>query len=192
MSDVKPFVLDFNPLTGRCDSGKVRPTARYMKDLVNVFCDTGAARALAAEKNPLVYEFYELDFIPEESGDLRFGTTILYPGQVAGEYFLTKGHFHTILAAAEVYYCLSGQGAMLMETPEGETTLCPVKAGDSLYVPGRNAHRSINTGDTPLVMFFAFRSDAGHDYGTIEQKGYRKLVMDVGGTPTLVDNPRWK
>lgn len=188
---VKPFVLDFNLLTGRCDSGKVKPSKRFMKDLVNVFADGGAAQKLADAENPLVYEFYELNDIPEESGDLRFGTTILYPGQVSGEYFLTKGHFHTILEAAEVYYCLSGSGAMLMETPEGETTLCPIAPGDSLYVPGRNAHRSINTGSTPLVMFFAFRSDAGHDYGTIEQKGYRKLLMDVGGVPTLVDNPKW-
>lgn len=189
---VKPFVLDFNPITGRCDSGKATPTARTLKDLAGVFADPDAARAMAEQSNQVVYEFYELNFIPEESGDLRFGTTIIYPGQVASEYFLTKGHFHTILDAAEVYYCLSGEGAMLMETPEGESTLCMLKPGDSLYVPGRNAHRSINTGSKPLVMFFVFRSDAGHDYGTIEQKGYRKLLMDVDGVPTLVDNPKWK
>ncbi len=66
-----------------------------------------------------------------------------------------------------------------------------LKPGDSLYVPGRNAHRSINTGSTPLVMFFAFRSDAGHNYGAIEEKGFRKLLVDVGGAPTLIDNPMW-
>ena len=96
-----------------------------------------------------------------------------------------------ILEAAEVYYCLSGEGAMLMETPEGESTMCMLKPGDSLYVPGRNAHRSVNTGSTPLVMFFAFRSDAGHNYGAIEEKGYRKLLLDVDGVPTLFDNPKW-
>ena len=42
-----------------------------------------------------------------------------YPGKVGDEYFMTKGHFHTILETCEVYYTLSGQGAMLMETPEG-------------------------------------------------------------------------
>ena len=190
--DVKPFVLDFNLSTGHCDSGRAKPTLRTLKDLKAVFQDQRAAEAMLEADNPPVYEFYELECIPEQRGDLRFGTTIIYPGKVGGEYFLTKGHFHTILEAAEVYYCLSGEGAMLMETPEGESSLCHLKPGDSLYVPGRNAHRSINTGDAPLVMFFAFPADAGHNYGAIEEKGYRKLLVDMGGVPTLIDNPNWK
>ena len=101
--DVKPFVLDFNLVTGHCDSGKVKPTLRHLKDLKTMFADQDAAEAMLKEGNPLVYEFYELNDIPEESGDLRFGTTIIYPGKVGNEYFLTKGHFHTILEAAEVY-----------------------------------------------------------------------------------------
>ena len=67
-----------------------------------------------------------------------------------------------------------------------------LKPGDALYVPGRWAHRSINTGSEPLVMFFVYRGDAGHDYGTIEEKGYRKLVLEQDGKPVLVDNPKWK
>lgn len=189
--ELKPFVLDFSLATGKCDSGRAKSSARTLWDLKAVFADQDAVRALLEAGNPLVYEFYELTNIPETSGNLRFGTTIVYPGKVGNEYFLTKGHFHTILEAAEVYYCLSGEGAMLMETPEGETSLCPLKPGDSLYVPGRNAHRSINTGSVPLVMFFAFRADAGHDYGTIERKGYRKLLVDAAGVPTLIDNPKW-
>ena len=189
--DVKPFVLDFNLVTGHCDSGRAKPSLRTLKDLKNVFADREAAERMLGEGNPLVYEFYELNDIPERSGDLRFGTTIIYPGKVGNEYFLTKGHFHTILEAAEVYYCLSGEGVMLMETPEGESTECILKPGDGLYVPGRNAHRSVNTGSVPLVMFFVFRSDAGHNYGAIEEKGYRKLLVDIGGVPTLIDNPKW-
>ena len=43
-----------------------------------------------------------------------------------------------------------------------------------------------------FVMFFAFPGHAGHDYGTIATKGFRKLMVDKGGVPTMVDNPRWK
>ena len=111
---------------------------------------------------------------------LQFGTTKLYPGKVGDEYYMTKGHFHTILDTSEVYYCLSGQGGMLMETPEGEVDWKEMKPGDALYVPGRWAHRSVNTGSEPLVMFFVYRGDAGHDYGTIETKGYRKLLVEKG------------
>jgi glucose-6-phosphate isomerase len=36
---------------------------------------------------------------------------------------MTKGHFHTILETAEVYYTLSGEGFMLLENPEGDSSL---------------------------------------------------------------------
>jgi glucose-6-phosphate isomerase len=190
MSELKPFVLDFDPHTGRCESGRARPTYRRISNMAAQFADEPAARKLEAGGDPLLYEFYELE-LPAEGGVLQFGTTILYPGKVGDEYFMTKGHFHTILDTSEVYYGLSGHGLMMMETPEGDVECLEIHPGDALYVPGRWAHRSINTGDEPLVMFFVYRSDAGHDYGTIESKGYRKLVVDRGGVPTLVDNPKW-
>lgn len=190
MSDLKPFALDFDPSSGRCESGRVQPTYRRVSNMASQFADEVAAQKLVAEGDPLLYEFYELD-LPAEDGVLQFGTTTLYPGKVGDEYFMTKGHFHTILDTSEVYYGLSGHGLMMMETPEGEVKCLEVNPGDALYVPGRWAHRSINTGDEPLVMFFVYRSDAGHDYGTIESKGYRKLVVDQGGVSTLIDNPKW-
>jgi glucose-6-phosphate isomerase len=105
---------------------------------------------------------------------------------------MTKGHFHTILETAEVYYCLSGQGYMMMENPEGDWRALALEAGKAIYVPARYAHRSINVSpDKPLVTFFVFRADAGHDYGSIESKGYRKLLVEKDGQPTVIDNPRW-
>ena len=105
---------------------------------------------------------------------------------------MTKGHFHTILETAEVYYCLSGEGFMLMENPEGDWSAQPLSPGVMVYVPPRYAHRSINTGSVPMVTFFCFRADAGHDYGTIETKGYRKLIVERDGKPAIIDNPKWK
>lgn len=191
MSALKPFVLDFDLLTGLCKSGKVKPSERHVSNLLTQFGDEKAAKKMVADGDPLLYEFYELD-LPEESGVLRFGTTTLYPGKVGNEYFMTKGHFHTILDTSEVYYTLSGHGMMMMETPEGEVDCKELTPGDALYVPGRWAHRSINIGSEPLVMFFVFRSDAGHDYGTIEKKGYRKLIVERDGKPVMVSNPKWE
>ena len=34
MSDVKPFVLDFDLVSGFCTSGKVKPTQRRVSDMV--------------------------------------------------------------------------------------------------------------------------------------------------------------
>ena len=67
-----------------------------------------------------------------------------------------------------------------------------LKKGDALYVPGRWAHRSVNVGSEPLVMFFVYPANAGHDYGTIESKGFRKLVVCRDGKPEIIDNPKWK
>ena len=106
---------------------------------------------------------------------------------------MTKGHFHTILDTAEVYYCLSGQGYMMIENPEGDWRALALEAGRAVYVPARYAHRSINVGsDAPLVTFFVFRADAGHDYGSIETTGYRKLLVERDGQPAIIDNPKWK
>ena len=192
MSNIKPFVLDFDLASGFCKSGKGKPIQRRVSNMASQFADEAAARALVENGDPLLYEFYGLDLPEDDPGVLQFGTTILYPGKVGQEYYMTKGHFHTILDTCEIYYCLKGHGAMLMETPEGDVDFKELRPGEALYVPGRWAHRSINLGDEPLVMFFVYRADAGHDYGTIEEKGYRKLVVEQDGKPTLVDNPKWK
>ena len=191
MDSKKPFVLDFDLIDGVCKSGKVAPIKRRVSEMADQFADKAAVDALIKSGDPLLYEFYGLD-LPEQPGVLQFGTTILYPGQVGDEYFMTKGHFHMILDTSEVYYCLSGKGMMLMETPEGDVDMKEIVPGEAVYVPGRWAHRSINTGTQPLVMLFVYRSDAGHDYGTIEEKGYRKIVVERDGKPVLVDNPKWQ
>jgi glucose-6-phosphate isomerase len=183
------FVIDFSLVDGLSKKGV--STKRRLSQMKNMFADSEAFEKILASGDPLVYEFYELG-APENPGDIAFGTSITYPGKVGGEYFMTKGHFHTILETAEVYYTLSGEGYMLTENPEGDAIAHPLEAGKTVYVPKRYAHRSVNTGRVPLVTFYAFRGDAGHNYATIETKGYRKLIVEGGdGKPVIVDSPRW-
>jgi glucose-6-phosphate isomerase len=183
------FVLDFSLKNGF--SKKAVSTKRKLSQMKGMFADSAAFDKTLAKGDQLIYEFYELGY-PELAGDLAFGTSICYPGKIGDEYFMTKGHFHTILDTAEVYYTLSGEGCMLTENPEGDVVLHPLLPGDVVYIPKRYAHRSINTGKVPLVTFFVFRGDAGHDYGTIETKGYRKLVVEGSdGKPKMIDNPKW-
>jgi glucose-6-phosphate isomerase len=185
----KGFTIDFDLKTGLSKKGQ--SSVRKLSNLKGMFADNAACDKMIAEGDPLVYEFYELG-APEDAGDVAFGSSITYPGKVGNEYFFTKGHFHTILETAEVYYCLAGEGFMLIESPEGDTHALPLSPGETAYVPKRYAHRSINTGTTPLITFFAFRGDAGHNYGSIEEKGYRKIIVEVDGKPQIIDNPNWK
>ncbi len=82
---------------------------------------------------------------------------------------------------------------MVMEDPEGNTSVEPLQPGKILYVPPRWAHRSVCTGRLQdLVTYFIYPGDAGHDYGTIVKQGFRKLIIDSLAGPVIVDNPNWK
>lgn len=183
------FLVDFDLKTGF--SRHAETTKRYLSQMNGMYYNTEATKKILEKDDPLIYEFYELG-CPERTGDLAFGTTILYPGTVGAEYYMTKGHFHVQLATSEVYYTLSGEGYMVMENPEGDTIEMPLSKGQVVYVPRRYAHRTVNTGKGPLVVYFTFAADAGHDYGTIETKGYHKMIVEKNGKPAVVDNPKWK
>jgi len=183
------FSLTFNPENGLCPERE--STKRYLSDVKTIFYDSAEAEKMLAADDQLIYEFYELP-MPRDGGDLAFGTSITYAGTIGDEYFMTKGHFHSILNTAEVYYCLSGNGMMMMENSKGQWECRKLSSGEALYVPKGFAHRSINIGDRPLVTFFCFRADAGHDYKTIAGQGFRHLVVKRNGSPLVIENPRWK
>ncbi|GAP13150.1 glucose-6-phosphate isomerase [Longilinea arvoryzae] len=189
--DSKPYTFDIK-LPGGIPDHYDNHIERRLSSMRGQFLDQKAYSERLAREDTLLYEVYEFKR-PEIAGELLHGISIVHPGKVGNEYYMTKGHFHTVLETAEVYYCLQGQGYMVMETPEGEWSVEPLRPGSVLYVPPRWAHRSVNTAlDGDLVTFFIYPGDAGHDYGTIESQGYRKLVMDTPAGASIVDNPRWK
>jgi glucose-6-phosphate isomerase len=164
---------------------------RSLSAMKGQFWDREAYNRLLAIEDIVLYEVYEIKR-PEMAGELLHGISIVHPGKVGEEYFMTKGHFHTVLETAEVYYCQKGQGVMVMETPEGDWAVEPLNPGRVLYVLPRWAHRSVNTSsEEDLVTFFVYPGNAGHDYGTIEEQGFQKMVIDRNGRPTITDNPRW-
>lgn len=189
MDDLKSLLIRFDMQTGLSPDRASKK--RHLSEMAGMYADEERRNAMQCDGDPVVYEFYELG-LPEDPGEIAFGTSITYPGKVGDEYFMTKGHFHSILDTGEAYYCLRGKGFMLMEDPDGAWEARELSPGAAVYVPPRFAHRSINTSpDEPLVTFFSFRADAGHDYGTIETSGFRKLIVERDGAPQIVDNPRW-
>ena len=191
MMQTTPFTFDL-PLTGGIPSQYDNHLVRRLSSMQGMYLDQAGYDAGIAAGDPVLYEVYEIRR-PENSGELLHGVTVLHPGKVGDEYYMTKGHFHQVLDTGEVYYCLSGRGMMVMETPEGETSVLPFNAGEVLYVLPRWAHRSVNVSpDEDLIFFFVYPGHAGHNYGTIEQQGFRKLVVERDGQPAIIDNPRWR
>ncbi len=163
---------------------------RKLSDLRGQFLDTEAYERELARGDPLLYMVYQ-NLGHGGAGELYHGLTVLQPGRVGCEYYMTKGHFHAALDTSEVYYCLRGKGYMLMETPQGDTACEAMAPGLVVYVPGTWAHRMVNVGEDPLLALFVYPGYAGHDYGTIEQRGFRRVIVERTGQPAVVDNPRW-
>jgi glucose-6-phosphate isomerase len=164
---------------------------RRLSALRGQFSDQAAYERMLAQEDTLLYEVYEIQR-PHESGELLTGISIVHPGKVGSEFFMTKGHFHAVLDTAEVYLCMKGEGFMVMENPQGEWRVEKLAPGKVLYVPPRWAHRSVCTARLEdLVTFFIYPGHSGHDYGTIEQQGFRKLVVEGEAGIEIIDNPRW-
>lgn len=162
-----------DPVQGTIEGG--HGSERRLSDLVDAFLDADAASERAASDNPVVYRVSTLEG-PQIEGALSIGVGWLAPGTVGQEYFLTRGHFHAWRPAAEFYLGLSGEGAMVLESDEGDRVV-RLAAGEVVYVPGDTAHRTVNTGDTPLVYAGIYPALAGHDYGSIAETNFRQVVL---------------
>ena len=188
LSSIAQLVHHYDPATANMKSGRV--VERHLSDLRGCFYDTNAYKAALTEGDPLLYRVTALE-PASGTGDLHYGLGILYPGKIGDEYYLTKGHLHRTREAAEVYIGLSGQGMMLLEDEQtGQSRLEPFGQDQVLYVPGHTAHRTMNTGSTPLTYFGVYPANAGHDYGVIAERNFLKILVEQQGRPVLQDRPR--
>jgi glucose-6-phosphate isomerase len=78
-----------------------------------------------------------------------------------------------------------------MENEAGESAVEELTPGRGTYVAPGWAHRSVNLDlSEPFVTFFVYPGHAGHDYDTIREAGFRKLVLHRDGSTVVVDNPK--
>jgi glucose-6-phosphate isomerase, archaeal len=170
-------------------------TGSYEKrlgDMDGVYRDAAAYSAALAEHGPdlLVYRVEE-NRVGEGTGALIVGTSTLEPGRYGDEYAMTRGHLHALADRAELYYCLSGVGVMLLETLDGRSEAIGMNPGDAVHVPGHWVHRSVNVGAEPFVTMFCYGADAGQDYDLIRRAGGMAslVVADQGGGWRTRPNP---
>jgi glucose-6-phosphate isomerase len=180
---LSPFALMLDFRSGALTPHTSR-TERHLSDMKNAYADKAALADLVRGGDPLVYEVLQYD-VPEEVGHLICCTTVLHPGAVGDEYFMTKGHYHSVRETGEVYLGLSGHGYLLLMTEEGGHSASPMSPGTVAYVPPYWAHRTVNTGAEPFVFFAVYPGQAGHDYGTIEQSGFAERVLRTAEGPVL-------
>jgi len=172
-------------LTVKADGGTLPGSSeRYEKrlaDLAGVYRDGVAyADALASDDGGPVY-WVESSTPESGRGALTIGLSVLRPGRIGDEFAMTRGHLHAQSEFAELYYGIAGSGVMLLESVAGESRALPIGPGVVVHVPGGWVHRSVNVGDETLVTLFAYATEAGQDYGIIEDAGGMQQLVVVDG-----------
>lgn len=164
--------------------------SRRLGDLGDIFNDREAYDAMPADQ--VIYEVESAFPVADGTeGGLFLGVTYVHPGKVGDEYFMTKGHFHKIRNRAEIYICMEGEGMLiLMNEDHTHTWAEKMSPGSVHYINGHTAHRTANTGNSILSFGAVWPSDAGHDYETISENGFSKILVDMNGMPTLVNRTR--
>lgn len=183
-----PALLDISPQGGI--EGRSRRYEKYLGEMEGVYRDGRAWQDAVGERgtDELVYRVDDHRY-QEGPGALIVGTSALLPGRYGEEFAVTRGHLHAIADRAEMYYCLSGHGVMLLETVDGRTSAVELTPGKAVDVPGHWIHRSVNVGDEPFVTLFCYAADAGQDYAVIaEAGGMKNLVVADGDGWTLKAN----
>jgi len=184
-----PISVQFDFESGTFEPVKNR-TNRRVSDLARMFADKEAVEEIINNGDKLVYEIWYYPFETSKS-DMALGVTRLLPGKVGTEYHLTKGHIHERDDQPEVYFCVKGEGYLLLQTLDGEFQAERWTPGTISHIPPMWAHRVVNTGDDMLVFVASYHLSAGHDYTPIEEKGFKQLVVETNGKANFVDSPRW-
>jgi glucose-6-phosphate isomerase, archaeal len=191
-SSVSPFLAFIDPGTLEMDPN----TGGYVKrigELDGIYADQQSfARLVESRADEIAYRVNELRFTGLAS-DLITGISVLNPGKVGSEFFMTRGHLHRRADRPESYYCLSGHGILLMEAIEGKVKAAEMRPGSLVYVPPFWIHRSVNIGSETFATLFTYPADAGQDFEIVRKAcGFALLVMeDSANGWKLAPNPRY-
>lgn len=163
----------------------VQENFKTLQDLKGVFRDPSALSDGGASR-----EVYRVRWWSPASrgsdGGLFWGVTLLQPGKVGDEYFMTHGHFHANRTRAEFYGTVSGNGMLIQMNSERKTWGEVMAPGSLHYIRGENAHRISNTGSMPLIVWACWPTDAGYDYEPIADQGFSARLVERDGEPVFI------
>jgi glucose-6-phosphate isomerase len=178
-------LLEIQPNTG----GYVK----YIRELNGIYADREKFQQLIESRGgEIAYRVNELRFA-ERGNDLITGISVLNPGKVGSEFFMTRGHLHRRADRPETYYCLSGHGILLMENLAGKVEAAEMRPGTLVYVPPFWVHRSVNVGSEIFATLFSYPADAGQNFEIVRKAGGFSLLVvedDQEGWK-LIPNPRY-
>jgi glucose-6-phosphate isomerase len=172
-------------LTGIMRGAAVQQATKTLGDLAGIFHDTDSFRRM--DESTVVYRVQWAEPVVQGTeGGLFWGSTIIQPGRVGDEFFMTHGHFHAKRDRGEYYGAISGKGLLMLVDEDRAIRTEAIFPGSLHFIAGGLAHRVVNTGDDPLIFWACWPSDAGHDYASIKTKGFGARVLLRNGGPAVV------
>jgi len=167
-------------LDGKILRGYTHLEERRLSDMKGYFANEAERARLEAEGNPLVYRVYRME-VPHTTGELLHCLTVIEPGSVAGECFMTKGHYHQDESCAEIYVGYLGKGVLVMQKGT-ETRTIEMKPGTVAYIPGGWGHRTVNVSETePFVFFSVWPAQSGYNYQRAVDEPFRTRIFHHEG-----------
>jgi glucose-6-phosphate isomerase len=167
---------------------RIERASKLLSEMGNVFLDESVRKTMDAATVVYSVEYWK-PVAEDTEGGLFWGNSTVMPGVVGEEYFMTRGHFHARRDRAEYYATVSGTGFLVLMDEERSGAVQKMQPGSTHYIPGRIAHRVVNTGDVPLTFLACWPSDAGYDYATIDEHGFSVRVFCRNGLPEVVAQP---
>ena len=157
------------------------------------FFDQETYAEMIAEGDPVLYEVYEFKS-PEVEGELLYGISIVHPGKVGNEYYMTKGHFHTVMDTAEAILLPArqrlhgdgntGRGLGCRGTFPGQGFVCPAALGSpfgKFWKRGMTLSPILSTRPIPGMITKPLKCRVSANWS------WKKM-----GVPEYMDNPRWQ
>lgn len=105
----------------------VQESFKTLHDLQRVFHDSSALDRMGSDREVYRVRWWAPVNAGTEGG-LFWGVTVIQPGKVGQEYFMTHGHFHAKRTRAEFYGTVSGNGMLIEMNAERKTwakSWCP-------------------------------------------------------------------
>lgn len=181
--EMPPVSLEWS--SGQMSGLPVHHSRKLIGDMPRIFRDEAARSQMDPAREVYSVQWWSPVQAGEEGG-LFWGVTVLQPGKVGDEYFMTHGHFHANRTRAEYYATVTGRGILLRMDDQRRTRGEQMLPGGLHYVSGQHAHRVVNVGNDPLIFWACWGSDAGYDYGTILDHGFSARVLEQNGEPVIV------
>jgi glucose-6-phosphate isomerase len=183
--DYAPPEAQIDWLTGMMRGSAVQEATKTLRDMARLFHDADSLRRM--DENTVVYRVQWTEPVAQgTTGGLFWGSTIIEPGRVGDEYFMTHGHFHSRRDRGEYYGTIGGKGLLVLMDESRATRTDAMFPGSLHYITGGLAHRVVNTGDEPLLFWACWPSDAGHDYASIKADGFGARVLLRDGKPAVI------